>query len=134
MAYKQAPRGNFKKTGHGLPTPFMQEEDYDVSTTAEGVLRAGGYKQAKNLVSKEGGVKNNPNLAAEEVLRTQDSLNTVRKFPEKVREAVGKNYDSSAPKKFSKSEVEGMKKKLKEISFNVKKGGAKAAAEEMFGR
>jgi hypothetical protein len=134
MAYKQNPRGNFKKTGHGLPTPFMQKGDYDVSTTAEGVLRAGGYKQAKELVSKEGGVKNNPDLAAETVLRTQDSLNTVRKFPEKVREAVGKNYDSSAPKKFSKSEVEGMKKTLSDISFDVKKGGGKAAAEKMFGK
>lgn len=134
MAYKQAPRGNFKKTGHGLP-PVFQQKDYDISTTAEGVLRAGGYKQAGNLVSKQGGVVNNPDLAAETVLRTVDSLNTVRKFKDpKVRELVGKEYDSNAPKKFSKSEVDEMKKKLSDITIDVKQGGGKKQAEKIFGK
>ena len=122
MAYTQKPgRGNNAKTGHGVPTPFMQtkpdyakadrqekEGGYGATNAAAEILK--NYPQAKNLK----GI--NSKVATEQIQITKDSLNQISGAKnDKEAKIFGKqffdNYSTNNPKvkaRLAKSNNEGI--------------------------
>jgi hypothetical protein len=122
MAYTQKPgRGNNAKTGHGVPTPFMQtkpdyakadrqekESGYGASSAAAGILK--GYPQFNNLK----GI--NSKVAGEQIQITRDSLNQISGAKNDMEsKKLGKqffdNYSTNNPKvkaRLAKSNNEGI--------------------------
>lgn len=68
MAYKQSPRGNYKKTGHGIPGPFKQVDEQVDKMIADKKAREAKAKSDKvRKAGEEGMIADNKRIRMERV-------------------------------------------------------------------
>jgi hypothetical protein len=147
MAYTQKPgRGNNAKTGHGVPTPFMQtkpdyakadkqekESKYGATNAAAEILK--NYPQAKNIKDI------NSKVATEQIQIASDSLNYIggaRNAAERLRlgKDFNRTYSTNNPKvkeKLSKS-ADGEYQGVGAIGSVGKGSGSQTAKTEVLGK